>query len=271
MAAMPTEEGLPKARQAAERALELDPNLSEAHALLGVVELGSWRWAQADQHFQRAIVLNPSNADAYHRYTQLLSALGEHEKAIAAIQKAQQLDPLSPAVHTAAAANYYYADRYEDCMRAARRVLELQPGSWAASLFLGAGHSRLGHAAEAEKYLKEALASSKENPFVLGSLGRHYARTGRKEEARKVLKELESRARTEYVAASLPAKLYFLLGEPGQGFTWMEKAFAERDQSLNFLKVDPDYEPVRKDPRFQRLLDRIGLGKPAPAATAGVG
>ncbi|HEV2846031.1 MAG TPA: tetratricopeptide repeat protein, partial [Thermoanaerobaculia bacterium] len=157
MAAMPTDEGLPKARQAAQRALELDPNLSEAHALLGVVELGSWKWVQAEDHFQRAIALNPSNADAYHRYTQLLSARGDHEKAIAAIQKAQQLDPLSPAVHTAAAANYYYADRYDDCMRAARRVLELQPGSWAANLFLGAGHSRLGHAKEAEKHLREAL------------------------------------------------------------------------------------------------------------------
>ncbi|HEX6902304.1 MAG TPA: protein kinase [Thermoanaerobaculia bacterium] len=269
MAAMPTEEGLPKARQAARRALELDPNLSEAHALLGVVELGSWNWTEAEEHFQRAIALNPSNADAYHRYTQLLSARGDHERAIAAIQKAQQLDPLSPPVHTAAAANYYYARRYEDCMRAARRVLELQPGSWAANLFLGAAHSRLGHAAEAEKYLKDALQGSKENPFVLGSLGRHYARIGKKEEARKVLADLERRSRTEYVAASLPAKLYFLLGDPDRGFVWMDKAFAERDQSLNFLKVDPDYDPVRNDPRFQRLLERIGLGKAAPAATAG--
>lgn len=267
MAAMPTEEGLPKARQAAQRALELDPNLSEAHALLGVVELGSWRWDQAEKHFQRAIALNPSNADAYQRYTQLLTARGDHERALVAIQKAQQLDPLSPPVHTTAAANYYYAGRYEECMEAARRVLELQPGSWAAQLFLGASHSRLGHAADAEKHLREALTSSKENPFVLGSLGRHLARAGKKEEARKVLKELERRAKTEYVAASLPAKLYFLLGEPGQGFTWMEKAFAQRDQSLNFLKVDPDYEPIRKDPRFRRLLERIGLDKPAPSAS----
>jgi len=257
-AVMPPLEAIPKAKEAAERAIELDDSLSEAHTALGLATMQGWEWPQAERELDRALELNPSNADAFHRYTIYLTAMGRHGEAVAAALKAQQLDPLSPIIGQGVATAHFFAGNYEEAIRRCEEKLQKEP-FWLTHLLLGQSYSQAGDHAAADGHFRKALDLTQGNPFVLGAMGRNHARWGRTAEARKVLEQLLERSRAGYLAPTLAAKLHFALGEPDQGFTWLYKALAERDQSLGFLAVDPDYATVRSDPRFARLLEQVGL------------
>ncbi|HYG61984.1 MAG TPA: protein kinase [Thermoanaerobaculia bacterium] len=258
LASMPAREGGAQARKAAARAIELDPNLSDAHVVLGFATTESWEWAAAERSFRRAIELNPSNADAYLKYAFYLTAMGRHAEAIKALETAKRLDPLSPAVNQALAAGHRFAGDHDRAVAAARATLDIHPGFWLGHFLLGTSYSSQGRFAEADAELRRALEKGP-GPVILGAIGRNQARWGKAAEARKVLAELEEKKRTGYVAPTVLAKLHFALGETDQGFTWMQKALEERDQGLMFLRVDSDYAAVRSDPRFARLLKEVGL------------
>lgn len=259
LAVIPARDGVAKAREAARKAIELDGTLSEAHVVLGFALMESWSWREAGQELVRAIKINPSNADAYAKYTFYLTAIGRHQEAIEAIEKARKLDPLSPAISQAAASTYRLAGDVDQAIAASKATLDLEPDFWLGYYQLGLSYSNVGRCAEADAELQKALASGPK-PVVLAALGRNAARCGRLEETRRILGQLQRMMeKGAYLPPSLLAKLHFLLGENEQGFVWLQKALDERDQTLLLIQIDPDYAAVREDPRFLRVLDRVGV------------
>ncbi len=258
-AVMSPRESIPKAEEAARKALKLDDSLSEAHSALAMALLDDWKWPQAATEFERALALNPSNADAWHQYAGYLTARGRHAEAAQAARRALELDPLSLIINQTVAIAHYFAGDLADAVAESNATLALEPNFWLAHHLLGECASYQGQYDRAAQEFDRALAASKRNPFVLAALGRSLARAGKQVEARKILAEVTERAGHEYVSSVVRAKLFFALGELDEGFRWMTKAVEERDHGLAYLAVDPDFGAVRKDPRFAALLATVGL------------
>jgi serine/threonine protein kinase/tetratricopeptide (TPR) repeat protein len=264
LGAIPADQGIAKARESARKAIELDDTLSDAHVVLGFVHMVSWDWPAAERELRRAIELNPSDSGGYVKYALYMTAQGRHPEAIDLIQKARRLDPLSSTRDQALAATYRFAGENDQAIAAAKATLEREPDFWFGHFLLGSEYTAKGRFAEAEAELRKALAVANV-PVVTVALGRNYARWGKTDEARRMLADLlaKRQAGSGYLPPSLIAKLHFALGENDQGFKWLQIALDERDQALLLLKVDPDYAAVRSDPRFLRLLERVGLGRTA--------
>ncbi len=249
----------PKAQAAAEKALALDPGSPEAHAILASTFLSEWRWQDAEAEFRMALEAAPSSANSLYQYARLLTALGRAREAIATATKARRLDPLSPIVSQAVAIAQYFAGDYRRAIAESEATLQLQPDFWLSHLVRGESHSRLGARQPADADLEAALAATSRNSYVLSAYGRHACRFGDAEAGRRALAELTERARNEHVSPSLFAKLAFALGDVDGGLAQLERAMAERDASMPFLRVDPDYESVRADARFHELLGALRL------------
>ncbi|HVR95310.1 MAG TPA: protein kinase [Thermoanaerobaculia bacterium] len=260
LGAIPAPEGIAKAREAAQKAIELDPTLSDAHVVLGFVHMMSWDWPAAGQELRRAMELNPSNSGAYVKYSLYMNAQGHHPEAIAALQTARRLDPLSPTLDQVVAVTYRFAGQNDQAITAAKATLVRDPDFWFGHFLLGSEYTAKSRFAEADAELRKALAAA-DVPVVSVALGRNYARWGKTDQARRLLAGLLARrqAKDRYLPPTLIAKLHFALGENDQGFEWLQKALDERDQTLLMLKVDPDYAAVRSDARFPRLLQKVGL------------
>lgn len=263
---LPTEEGLPKAREAALRALELDEGLSDAHAALAFTELQSWRWDKVERAFQRALTLNPSNADAYLKLTLFLTAQERHEEAIAAVEKARQLNPLSLHIRITTTSNYMLAGRPREAEASARAAITLQPDHWLPHFQLGTILCNEGRYQDAGAPLREAVRLGGRNPRALAALARNEALAGRTGSARRLVAEIEAATAKGWVPPSTLAGPLFALGDADRGFEWLRKAADTRDQSLLILRVDPTFAAYRSDPRFQRILAQVGLDRLAPAA-----
>jgi adenylate cyclase len=257
-AVFPPSQTIPKAEEAARKALQLDDTLPEAHTALAMVLMQNWRWDESDREFQRALELNPSSGDALSKYTRYLIAVCRHKESIDMARRARVLDPLSPIVSFLEGTAYYWDGDYDRALEVANAALEIQD-FWLYHLLAGESQGRKGRFAEADAELRKAQALDKKNLFILGATGKNLARWGKTEEARRVLADLVQRSAHEYVAPTLLAKIHFALGEADSGFALLQRAFAERDQSLSFLKTDVDYENVRADPRYREMLHRIGL------------
>lgn len=263
--AMPLSEGLPKARQAALRAVELDPSLPEAHAALAFAHLYALEWDQVETGFRRALELNPSNTDAHLKFSLFLSAQERHEEAIAILKKARELDPFSLHVRIPAVSAYWCAGRYQEAEQAAREAIALQPEHWFPHLQLGLVLSLEERYAEADVELQKALATSQGNPIVLGVAARNDALAGKTESARRIVSRLEEASKRTFIPPSSLAAPLLALGDVDRGFEWLQKAADTRDQQILLLRVHPYYQPYRSDPRFQRILSQVGLDRRVPA------
>jgi TolB-like protein/tRNA A-37 threonylcarbamoyl transferase component Bud32/Flp pilus assembly protein TadD len=257
---LPAGVAMPEAKQYALKALDLDPTLVRAHTALAAVRFyGDWDWAAAEKEFKHALELNPSDAEAHRMYSIYSSALGRGEEALAEIRRAQQLDPLSNLTQITAGWTFYYARQYDRAVEQCRRVLGSDPNS-------DGGYDCLGSAYLAKGLYEEAIAASERTVSLSGSdparvvgLARAYALAGRKAEAHKVLQELRQLSKGAYLPPCYFAAVHVALGENEQAFTWLEKAYRERDTYLTWLKVDEALDPLRPDPRFHELLSRVGL------------
>jgi TolB-like protein/Flp pilus assembly protein TadD len=251
-------EALPKAKQAALKALELDGTLAEAHEVLGLISQYDYEWSVSEHEFRRAIELKPEYPSGHHRYGVLLINLGRLEDARAELERARQLDPTSLVINNSATAALIAAREYDRAIDEAKKTLELEPGSritryWLARAYMGLG--RYTEAVELEKFgPSSALGSG-----YAGVLGCAYAMSGRRVEAQRVLSELEGRSKREYVSPSARALVYMGLGDKDQAFAWLDKAYAERDWRLRELKAQPIFDSLRSDPRFTRLLKQMHL------------
>jgi serine/threonine protein kinase/tetratricopeptide (TPR) repeat protein len=259
--ALPPKEVLPKAREAAMRALEIDRNLAEGHALLADLKYQfEWDWTGAEREFRRAIELNPNYSTAHQWYANYLAVLGRTKEACVEILRAENLDPLNPVIsmdvgHTC----YYTSGDYRKAIEQYRKVLELNPDFVLAHFYLGLAHVRRNDLADAvsEIEIVKHLAPGQPDPIAL--LGYTYGIAGRRAEAEQALAELKSLSKRRYVSAFPLVWVYVGLGDRDRAFEWLEKAYEERAGRIVYVYGEPAFNPLRSDPRFRDLLRRLNL------------
>jgi TolB-like protein/DNA-binding winged helix-turn-helix (wHTH) protein/Tfp pilus assembly protein PilF len=252
---------IPKARAAALKALDLDEKLAEAHVSLAVIAQNyDWDWQTADKEFRRAIVLDPNYATGHHWYAEHLAFLGRFDEAFPEIQRARQLDPLSLIIQTDNAVFLYYSRQYDPAIAQFRAILEMEP-NFPRVHILESAYVQKGQFAEA---LADVENWRRFDPDAFwGRTIEAYinARAGRAAQARRILDKLQSRESGPIDPLALVAP-YIALGDKDRAFMWLDKAVAVHSPGLTALGVDPTYDPLRSEPRFQALLVRVGLAKP---------
>ncbi len=252
----------PRAKGAAQKALELDPNLSEAHAALAYVTVFyDWDWTESEKGFKRALELRPGDAQTLHRYSRVLSSLGRHEEALAQIRRAQELDPLELVLHANVGVIHYFARQYDQSLEQLRLTHELDPKFVVAHWGLGLVYTEQGKYAEAIEELEKTRELAPRSTNIAASLGYVYAKAGRPSDARRILEHLLKTAKEKYISAYLIALVYAGLGDKDRAFEWLQKAYDERSTLLCYLKMDPRLDALRTDPRFESMLQRIRLAQ----------
>ena len=254
---LPPWETNPKARAAAQKALELDETLAQAHTSLAGIKFNyDWDWKAAQKELKRSIELNPHYAEVHDLYATFLSAMGRHQEAIAETKRAQELDPLS--LYDAGNAVWYYflARQHDQAIEQGRKVLETHPNAWWTLQFTALAYAGRGRFQEAIADSEKASHLS-DSPLILAMVGGVYAIAGKKAEARKILHELMKQSKHRYICPYEIANVYVGLGEKDEAFKWLEKGFRDRSICMVFLRVDPRLDPIRSAPRFQDLLRRM--------------
>src|SRR5262249_53328752 len=231
------EERIPKAREYALKALQLDDILAEAHTVFAVVKVyGDWDWPAAEQEFNRALQLNPNQADAHRMYSVYLSALGRSSDALREIGRAQELDPLSVSIQRTTGWTFYFARQYDRALEQCRTALALDSNSALTHDCLGAAYLAKGMYREAVTECEAAARLSGNAPAFLAGLGRAYALAGRQAQARNVLAQLQALSSERYVSPSFAAVVYAALGEHDRALASLERAYNERSQSVIWIK-----------------------------------
>ncbi len=260
---IPPSEAWPRAKEAALRALEINDQLAEAHAALGLVLMASeWAWSESAQEFQRALALNPGYAFAIDCYAEYCSAFGHHQEAIVAIRRAQELEPLSLIINCDVAWILFRARRFQEALEQMRHSLDMDPNYAVTHWTLGWCYDALGINAEAQAHFEEALRLFDEGTPMLASLGHACAAGGDHRKAREILERLLAGSHDRYASPYDTALLCVALGERERAFELLQSACEERPYHLIYLKHDPRVDPLRPDARFDALLMRMGLGSP---------
>jgi TolB-like protein/Tfp pilus assembly protein PilF len=251
----------PKVISAARKALELDPELAEAHVLLAGVLQTQWQWAEAEAEYKRALELNPNDAGAHLGLADWLLCQGRTEEALAWAQRARELDPLG----VSGVSNgwiLFHARRYDEAIQELRSVLAVHPDYAFAQFVLGFALIGNGQSEEAIPVLEKTVSIMHRSPGSIELLATAYAHAGRRTEALRLINELKRRRQTSYIPAGAFINPYLGLRDYDQAFAWFERAYLEKSNILQFLKVHPFFDPVRSDPRFTNLLHRVGLDQP---------
>jgi tetratricopeptide (TPR) repeat protein len=255
------QEAMPQARAAALKALEIDDSLAEAYASLAHVKSNyEWEWAEAERLFRKAIALKPEYATG-HQWLGIhyLAPMGRLDEAIAETRHARQLDPLSPVFNAFVGGALYFARRYDEAIEECHKTIDLHPDFGVAHWYLGRAYLQKGRHQEALAELQKAVALSGGSPLMKGSLGVGYALAGDRAAAEAALAELE-KLRTESYASALDlADIHAALGDRESAFRWLDQAASERAFHLIYLKVWPELDPLRSDPRFPALIRRLGM------------
>jgi TolB-like protein/DNA-binding winged helix-turn-helix (wHTH) protein/Tfp pilus assembly protein PilF len=259
---MNAREAYPKASEAATRALAIDEGLAEAHASLGVIKAAyDWDWSDAEREYKRAIELKPNYAPAHQWYAEFLAGMGRHEEALAEIKRAQQLDPLSLITNAVVAWILYFARQYDEVIAQVQRVLEMDANFAEVYPFLGRAYEQKGR-------YTEAIAAFQKRQALVGFGASGNTAEGAAQEIlthkaywQKRLRRLEEEEKTRFGLGSAHrwAECYAQLGEKDQAFYFLEKSFEERSYWLMYLKVAPNLDNLRSDPRFTDLLRRVKL------------
>ena len=257
-AGAPASETLPQARAALERALQIDGTLAEAHASLGMVNEGLYRWAEAEEEFKRAISLNPNYPTAHHWFALSHLSRRQFDDALSEMKRAQELDPLSPIIGSTLAMTYLLKSKPDLALAQCKRVIELEPNFPSAHLYLGWSYTKLGRNDEALAELEKAVELSGRAGFYLEDLGYLYAVNGRRKEALAILKELQEKNAKGESSFESVAAVYAGLGDRDQVFAWLEKGFQAHDD-LTSVVWWFDYDDLRSDPRYADLVRRTGL------------
>ena len=258
IALLPPGEAMPKARAAAQKALEIDDSLAEAHASIAFVRLYyDWDRAASENAFQRAIALNPNYAPAHQWYSHLLMSAGRTSEAIASARRAAEIDPLSLPAGMNLGWQYYWSRQYDLAIERHRKVLEIdqnfEQGHWG----LGLAYQGKGLSQEAAFEFQKAADLSGSNPVYVAALGQARALGGAKEAALAIRARLEEQSKTRYVSPYWMATLHVGLGETDLAFQSLEQAYEERSGGLIWLAVDPGMDNLRADPRFAALVRRL--------------
>ena len=249
-------ESYSKARAAATRALERDEKLGEAHASLAVILTNYyWDWAEAEKQFKRAIELNPNYAMAHNWYSQYLAFMGRSEQALAEAKRAQEIDPLSLWANSNIGFVSYLARQYDEAILASQKTLELDPNFAVAHMIIGLSYVQ-------KKMYDEGISElqkGKANPDSRALLAYAYGLAGKKSEARKILDELGDLSNQKYVSPFPLAVAYTGLGDKNRAFEALDKAYVDKSWGMGMLEVNAVFDPLRPDPRFAALLERLNL------------
>lgn len=259
---VPQNEFMPKARAAALKALQIDDNLADAHTSLALIsESYDYDWQTAEKEYRRAIQLNPAYATAHHWFAECLMYEGRFDEALAESERAHELDPFSLIIATDRGAILYYARRYDDAISQLRSVLAMDPDFLRAHGLFIAAENQAGRFAEVEAYIKKHRAALGELT-ALQNEAYLYARWGRPSEARLALMKLKQNLPPPgpYAMSALMVG-YLSTNQTDAAIALLQKAYAEHSNVVLGIKVDPVFDVLRQDPRFQDLLHRVGLAK----------
>lgn len=256
-----TKDTMPMAKSAALRALELDPDLAEAHTSLGLIEsLYEWRWKEAGARYRRALELHPGYATAQHWYAcDYLAMLGRFDEAIERVKLAVQLDPLSIAIQDSMALTYLLAHRYDEALEEYQRGLEIHGRHYKFVTGMGRVYTHMGRYDEALALFEEGRSMPANLPSLLGAMAQAYGLAGQPDRARELLCELEETARHRYVPSTARALGHLGLGEKEIALDWLEGACERRELPVSSLGVHPGYDLLHGEPRYEALVRKLGL------------
>ncbi len=257
---LPPHEAYPRAKNAARKALEIDSTNGVAHAALGTILTEyDWDFPAGEQELQRAVQLSPNSVDVNIFYAQCAGIRGNMEDALAHADRAITLDPLSPIASWSKEWYLFWARNYDGVIAQCKKTAELDSTLLYWDDFLGAAYREKGMLKESlQEYLK-AQKNSPDRPLF--GLAITYARMGNQSDARKVLRELEEVSKKRYVAADQIAMIYANLGENDKAFEYLEQAYQAHAAGMSGLKIYPEYDPIRSDPRFEILLKKVGIAR----------
>jgi len=255
---MPPREAMPRVREAAQRALALDDSLPAAHTSMALVLVWyDWSFTRGEEEFKRAIALNPDDADAHRLYGDFLVAMGRFDAAIAEKRRAEELDPLNITASWDVGRALYYAGRFDEAIEQAKRTQDLDRNFPYVYYLQAQIATRKGQYPAALALMQRALALAGSNTLLTSTWGYMNARAGNRAEALRAMDEVRSRS-PKYLLPLFLARIHTALGENDKAFDYLERVYADRSESIVWLKVDPSFEPLRKDPRFLALLKRVG-------------
>jgi serine/threonine-protein kinase len=256
----PSSDVFPKAKAAAQKAVELDDSLAEAHAVLGfTISWYDWDWTAAENQFKRALELNPNSADSHWAYSGLLSNLGRHAEALAEVKRARELDPLNLIINASEGLVLLHAGHADQALVVLQKTSELDPNYWLAHAFASSAYIEKGMFAEAVVEARKARELSGVSSLPTAYASYALAKSGKKAEARGLLEGLLKLSTERYVPPYHIAVIYHGLGERDETLAWLERGIEQRDPKMVFLNVEPKWNNLRDDPRFQDLLRRVGF------------
>jgi TolB-like protein/tetratricopeptide (TPR) repeat protein len=258
---VPQTQYMPKARAAALRALEIDESLPEAHTALAlIVQNYDWDWQTAEKEFRRPIELNPNYATAHQWYAEHLTWRGRFEEALHESEQARQLDPLSLIIAADNGAIFYYSRQYDPAIEKFSAVREMEPNFPRALLIVWA-YEQKGMFAEALADVENWREATGDGISSWAEMAYIYGRTGQRAKARLALAKLEELSRRQSVDPSVFIRPHIAMGYQDEAFADLERAYSQHSNILTTLKVDPLYDPLRRDPRFQGFMRRVGLAQ----------
>ncbi len=267
---LPPNEAFPKGKVAALTALQLDPDLAEAHTpLAALLWLHDWKWEEAQKEFKRSLELQPAYPTANHWYAEYLMTMGRHGEAGERVKKGQESDPLSLIINVAVGWELYCDRRYDEALEQLRRTVELDPNYPVTYWILGLVLRKTGCFELAIIEGEKAVKLSGGSLLMRAALAHTLGAAGRVKEASQVLEDLTTLAKHEYVAAYFLAGIHIGLGENDRAMDYLEKCYEEHSHWLIYLHIDPSMDSLRDNPRFQNLLRRVGLPKEGNDSAAG--
>jgi TolB-like protein/Tfp pilus assembly protein PilF len=264
--ALSPDDAFPKARAAAERALEIDSTLGEAHTSLAFIKHHyEWDWVGAEKEYRQAIALNPRDATAHHWFSHYLVAMGRFPESLAESRLALKLDPLDFVLNVHIGWHYLFARQSNEAVEALRRATGMNEKHWIGHHYLGWAYEQLGRYSDAIPQLEMADSVSPGSGKVLAAVAHAYALAGRRSEAKKILGQLLVMKEQRYVSPYEIAVIHVGLGERDQAFEWLERAYQEHSSWLSYLNAESRLDPLHSDSRFASLVRRVGLPRRAEA------
>ena len=259
-AVLPPKTAFPAAKDAGQRALQMDNTLAAAHATLGFIYFYyEWDPSSAADEFQRALAANPHYAMAHSWYAESLAARGQYSEAVAEAQRALQDDPLSMIIGSNAGWTYALAGQDERATDTLKKAMEIDASFPRTHFRLGQVYEQRGEFALAISEFEQAVHLAEDDPYYEGSLGHGYGASGNLQQARIVLQKLQDRAKHQYVPPYAIAVVYAGMGDRDQAFRWLQKALEDRSTSMVFLRSDPEFAALRSDPRFSQLSKAVAF------------
>jgi Tfp pilus assembly protein PilF len=257
---MPSTKFFPQAKAAVQKAIEIDDSLAEAHAeFCLIISWYDWDWNAAENQGKRALELNPNSADAHLAYGRLLCITGRHSEGLAEIKRARELDPLNLRINAVEGEFLINAGKTDEALARLQKTLELDPNFWFAHMFIASAYIEKGMFTEAVAEARKAreLSGVGTQPIAFGAYA--LAKSGKRVAARAALEELVRSSTKRYVPPYHIAMIYNGLDERAETFAWLERGYEQREPRMSFLKVEPKWNNLHSDPRFQDLLRRVGF------------